>query len=429
LSAEIHRAVSRAYKFLVIKWNTVLLINMKHFWTHILLFAILVNFSTSTNGNSSTRQRTTWFPPENSREDEEPQECFANTFEDNSQNGVYQLIEFIITTNFTLTKLRAKLDDLESKNKVLNTTLLKTTVETKTISDSLKQEIASLKEVLSSVRTSHSQQIKNLESQIENLKRERNAEVNEMLPSLPLKLDGLERTQNAIQSSISSQAATISKLQSSTSKMTSVLFKRNPEDFVDFLPLRNEKSFNGSVSVTVPTEKDLVVQIKNYMDVDLTGYQLHLPYGFVVAPAPNNISAKAVEVATFMGNTITNSAAQPEMSYRIGSTDISLHVYFVRGRNVQTFAAALLPKSAPAKSIISSNCTKYKHSGSVGSHKCVTEVGADRVKTVTVYEGDIFLNVTSDEYIGCGDILVLPGSSMKLYSSMIIILIMICIRT
>ncbi|CAG7723252.1 unnamed protein product [Allacma fusca] len=324
---------------------------MKNFWTHILLFEILVNFSPRANGDTSI-QRTTRVPT-TSKTDKVPQECFGNTFQDNFQNGIYQLIEFIQTTNSTLTKLLDKLD-------------------------------------------SHSQQIKNLESQIENLKSERDTEVNELLFSLSSKLNGLERTQNVIQNSMSSQAVTISSLQSSNSKITSTLFKRNPEDFLPS-PI-NGASFNGStfegVLATVPTDNMLVVQIKNYMDVDLTGYQLYLPDGFTLALAPNNISARTAEVATFLANQKKARAARPEISYQIGGTDISLHVYVVGTRTVKTFAAALLPKSAPAKSIISDDCTDYNHTGTVGSYKCVTKVGVDTAKTLTVYEGDIFLKVT-----------------------------------
>ncbi|CAG7728092.1 unnamed protein product [Allacma fusca] len=117
----------------------------------------------------------------------------------------------------------------------------------------------------------------------------------------------------------------------------------------------------------------LVVQIKNYLDVDLTEYQLRLPFGFGVALAPNNISAKTAEVATFVYNKATNAAAQPEMSYRIGGKDISLHVSFVNARIYQTFAAALLPRSAPAKYIVPLDCGNYNHSGTAGSRKCITK--------------------------------------------------------
>ncbi|CAG7832645.1 unnamed protein product [Allacma fusca] len=301
----------------------------------------------------------------------------------------------------TLTKLHNKLDNLENKIEVLNTesVLLKAGVETKTNTESLKQEIALLKENLANDRTSYSREIKNLKSQIENSRMKRNSEVNALLSSVSSNLNGLKRTQNIIQNNISSQAAAISGVISNNSKMTSALFERNPEAFLDFLPSpRNGKSFNGStfeaISAAVPTDNMLVAQIKNYMDVDLTGYQLYLDEGFVAAPAPNKIFAKTAEVATFESNNKLNFAAEPEMSYRIGDTDISLHLYFIYGGKVQTFAAALLPRSAPAKSIISFDCTQYNHSGTAGSHKCVTNVGFNSTRTLTVYEGDIFLKVT-----------------------------------
>ncbi|CAG7818726.1 unnamed protein product [Allacma fusca] len=80
----------------------------------------------------------------------------------------------------------------------------------------------------------------------------------------------------------------------------------------------------------------------------------------------------------------------PEMSYRIGSTDISLHVSFFRSRLHQTFAAALLPRSAPAVSIIAVDCTEYNHRGTVESHKCLHDVGLNTTRTITVNEGDMF---------------------------------------
>ncbi|CAG7723254.1 unnamed protein product [Allacma fusca] len=350
-------------------------INMKNFWTYILLFTILANFSARANGDSNI-QGTARVPTEIS--EEESAELFPAVLQDNYRNGFYQLFEVFQTTNSTLTKLREKLDGLENKIEVLNTDVLKTAKETKANTDSLKQEIDSFKKTLSNDRTVHSQQIQSLKSQIVS------------------KLDGLERTQNLFQSSIRSQDDTISSLKSKNSKMAAALFKRDAEGFFGpftSLTIRNGNTFNGStfeaISAAVPADNMLVAQIKNYMDVDLTGYQLHLHDGFVVAPAPNKIAAKTAEVATFVVNKQLKHAAQPEMSYRMGDTDISLHLYFVRGKTVQTFAAALLPRSAPAKSIISFDCTHYNHSGSARSHKCVTNVGLNSTNTFTVYEGDI----------------------------------------
>ncbi|CAG7818727.1 unnamed protein product [Allacma fusca] len=254
---------------------------MKQFLAHVLLIAILVISPTNTFDNLKT-QPTTTDPTESVEEDEDSAGLFPDVLQDNYMNGFYQLIEFFQTINSTLTKVRDKLDGLENNM--------------------------------------------------------------EMIKS---QLNRLERSQHINQRSISSQAVTISSLQSRNSKITSTLFKRNPEDFLPS-PI-NGASFNGStfegVLAAVPTDYMLVTQIKNYMDVDLTGYQLHLPYGFVVSPAPNNISAKTAEVATFGPNKKLNHAAEPEI-------------------------------------------------GTAGSHKCVTNVGEHSTRTLTVYEGDIFLKVT-----------------------------------
>ncbi|CAG7815693.1 unnamed protein product [Allacma fusca] len=218
---------------------------------------------------------------------------------------------------------------------------------------------------------------------------------NSTLTRLVEKLDHLEKNIEVMKSQISS-------LQSTNSKMTHALFKRNPEALVDLLPSpRNGDSFNGStfeaISAAFPWENGLVVQIKNYLDVNLTGYQLYLPYGNVVAPAPKNISAKTTEVATFNTTLVVDNATQAEISYRIGGTNISLHVFFTDGE-YQTVAAAFLPMSAPARSILSLDCIEYKHRGTPGSHKCITNVIQDNEQAsrteIYVYERDLFMTVT-----------------------------------
>ncbi|CAG7822971.1 unnamed protein product [Allacma fusca] len=208
-------------------------------------------------------------------------------------------------------------------------------------------------------------------------------------------LDKLNNLENKVE--ILGSEVKISKME--TAGMRAAMFKRDAEGFFGpFSQPQNGISFKGStckaISARVPTGNMLIAQIKNYMDVDLTGYQLYLPFGFVFAPAPNKISAKTTEIAIFFANQKKNIAAEPEMSYCIGGTDISLHLYFVRGGTVQTFAAALLPRNAPAGSIISLDCTDYKHSGSVGSHDCIKNVGENKKRNLTVYEGNIFVRVT-----------------------------------
>ncbi|CAG7732916.1 unnamed protein product, partial [Allacma fusca] len=66
------------------------------------------------------------------------------------------------------------------------------------------------------------------------------------------------------------------------------------------------------------------------------------------------------------------------MAYRIGGTNISLHLYFYLHYN--TFAAALLPQSAQVGSIADHTCSRRNYAEIVGTHRCMHQVSRDRAE-------------------------------------------------
>ncbi|CAG7692610.1 unnamed protein product [Allacma fusca] len=64
----------------------------------------------------------------------------------------------------------------------------------------------------------------------------------------------------------------------------------------------NGKSFGGSTFEQIQSalsSRSMAVEFVNYMETDLTGYQLSLDYGSVKKSAPTTVSSQTAQVATF----------------------------------------------------------------------------------------------------------------------------------
>ncbi|CAG7721175.1 unnamed protein product, partial [Allacma fusca] len=85
---------------------------------------------------------------------------------------------------------------------------------------------------------------------------------------------------------------------------STTLTPRTPEEYLTSLDLPTiGGSFNGKtiqeIAAEVPEDGALVVEIANYVNEDLTDYELHLPRGLEDKRAPKTISTRTKEVFTF----------------------------------------------------------------------------------------------------------------------------------
>ncbi|CAG7826583.1 unnamed protein product [Allacma fusca] len=84
---------------------------------------------------------------------------------------------------------------------------------------------------------------------------------------------------------------------------TNIANSATPESFLKMLPPpENGFSFGGSTFEQIAAalkRHSMAVKFVNYMDTDLTGYQLELYYGSAGTNAPTTISSQTAQVATF----------------------------------------------------------------------------------------------------------------------------------
>ncbi|CAG7829254.1 unnamed protein product [Allacma fusca] len=184
----------------------------------------------------------------------------------------------------------------------------------------------------------------------------------------------------------------IKSLTTTLSKRLDILEKNSLSKSTTSKPL-NESISSGDIAAGVPDDYSLTVEIVNYLDVELTDYQLFLGFGLIHQGDPTVVAAKTREVVTFK-RVPYGAAPHGVLLYRVGDTGVSLHLVFYHA----IFAVGFLENKALISTIwpIWEGCNKYTHSGTPDSMKCIgdIEIRQNQIRNLTIHHGPIYTKLT-----------------------------------
>ncbi|CAG7716974.1 unnamed protein product [Allacma fusca] len=157
-------------------------------------------------------------------------------------------------------------------------------------------------------------------------------------------------------------------------------------------------SFNGKtiqeIAAEVPEDGALVIEIANYINEDLTDYELHLPRGLEDKRAPKTISTRTKEVFTFKRDP-GGYAPHGVLLYRIGNSGYSVHLFF--WWNI--IAIRYLGSGDPVMSLwpIDNLCKNYTQPQTPASMACINiPRDQDIARTLTIAFDTIYTKLIID---------------------------------
>ncbi|CAG7731275.1 unnamed protein product [Allacma fusca] len=273
------------------------------------------------------------------------------------------------------------------------------------INERLKSVEINVQNIKSEIKDSNSKTLAevnrndmHLNSKMHKLKENKTAELSRLSLEIQTGRDGLV-------TNISSNLNQISRLKldlEAYTNQTGEALSQLSNKLASLEKTTNMITMSDQATAALPERYSLAVNIRNFMDSDLTDYQLKLyangskVAGLEYTKAPSTVPAKKEEVATFIsGKSLSYSKPEGTMVYRIGGTDLFLHVYFDCWTKYRTFAAAFLSKNVPDAAIGDGRCNNSERpTGPIDSRRCHTDVTYGTTKSLLVYEENVYAKLT-----------------------------------